>query len=463
MSQVARIKRISFRGAPAYLGEDHGNPLYSGNPEKVANWLCDGFRTRFNQLRSNRCKYVYENGEQLFIEDGNPLLTPIGGIVVDVTHKQAREAFPHLAGIPTYVLESTLKIESTEWFSAIKRRKTSGGKLPSFRSRKRGDRRFSCWFNGGRNAVFHRTGKRSGMVIIRGQNPVRARRKGRWELRFHIVVSQPIREYTSVQVDLAKKQVTFVSPPKTVDRSNAAGTVGIDRGVTRTAALSDGTFFDIPETPELDKRIAAQQRRMAKSRVVAERQDRDFRNSNRYKELRSSTADLQRKRAAVKNNAIHVFTKHVAQSFEHIVLEALKTQNMSRKAKGKGASRKRGLNRGIQNARWTTMLNQLRYKAGIAVVDDVEVPYVHIVDPRYTSQRCSQCGHIEKDNRESQAVFLCKACGHADNADTNASENIKAKFVEGWTIPPQSKGKTASISVGTAPALKRKPPALLSS
>ena len=463
MSQVARIKRISFRGVPAYLGEDHGNTLYSGNPEKVANWLCDGFRTRFNQLRSNRCKYVYDNGEQLFVEDGNPLLAPIGDTVIDVTHKQAREAFPHLSGIPTYVLESTLKIESTEWFSAIKRRKTAGGKLPSFRSRKRGDRRFSCWFNGGRNAVFHRTGKRSGMVVIRGQNPVRARRKGRWEVRFHIVVSQPIREYTSVQVDLAKSQITFVSPARAVDRSGAAGIVGIDRGVTRTAALSDGTFFDIPETWELDKRIAAQQKRMAKSRVVAQRQERNFRDSKRYKALRASTADLQRKRAATKNDAIHVFTKYVAQSFEHIVLEALKTQNMSRKAKVKGASRKRGLNRGIHDARWSTILNQLRYKAGTVVVDDVEVPYVHVVDPRYTSQRCAQCGHIEKDNRESQAVFLCKECGHTSNADTNAAVNIRAKFVEGWTIPPQSKGKTVSASASTAPALKRKPPALLGS
>ncbi|MEP7288186.1 MAG: transposase [Chloroflexota bacterium] len=33
------------------------------------------------------------------------------------------------------------------------------------------------------------------------------------------------------------------------------------------------------------------------------------------------------------------------------------------------------------------------------------------VNPRYTSQRCAACGHIEKANRRSQSEFLCQACG----------------------------------------------------
>ncbi|MFE4446537.1 zinc ribbon domain-containing protein [Streptomyces sp. NPDC056820] len=46
----------------------------------------------------------------------------------------------------------------------------------------------------------------------------------------------------------------------------------------------------------------------------------------------------------------------------------------------------------------------------------------------YTSQRCSACGFVTEGNRESQAVFRCKArgCGHRDHADVNAAKNIKA-------------------------------------
>jgi IS605 OrfB family transposase len=49
---------------------------------------------------------------------------------------------------------------------------------------------------------------------------------------------------------------------------------------------------------------------------------------------------------------------------------------------------------------------------------------VEVVDPRYTSQRCFECGHIEKDNRRTQSEFLCLNCGHTDHADHNASLNI---------------------------------------
>jgi len=46
------------------------------------------------------------------------------------------------------------------------------------------------------------------------------------------------------------------------------------------------------------------------------------------------------------------------------------------------------------------------------------------VDPRYTSQRCSRCGHIDRANRPTQDKFLCTACGYQANADYNASQNL---------------------------------------
>jgi len=460
MSQTTRIRRLSFRGVPAYLGKHQGQELYSGNPQRVGEWLCDGFRTRFNQHRSNRCKYVYADGEQVLDIDGSPMLAPIGKTVVTITDKQAREQFPHLAGIPSMVLQAPTRIESTEWFAAVKRRKTMGGSMPGFRSRKRGDLHFSCWFNGGTNAVFHQTGRKSGMLVIRGQNPPSAKRKGRWEFRVHVRVSEPIRPYTSVQVGLANMNVTFVNPAPSVDRSKASGVVGIDRGVTHAAATSDGEFFDIPETPELDKRIRHLQKRLAKSRTVADREGRDFWNSRRYRDVKRRLAECQRARAAAKNDAIHAFTKRMAETYGVVVLEALKTEKMSRKIKGKGAASKRGLNRGIRESRWGTLLNQIQYKTGSSSRDEGQEPWVFVVNPAHTSQRCARCGHIAAENRESQAVFRCVKCGHTDNADVNAARNIVAKHVEGWVSPPWSKGKTGSASVDPAPALKRKPPAL---
>ena len=49
------------------------------------------------------------------------------------------------------------------------------------------------------------------------------------------------------------------------------------------------------------------------------------------------------------------------------------------------------------------------------------------INPRYTSKRCNKCGCIHLENRDcknNQAKFVCKICGHTDNADINASKNI---------------------------------------
>ena len=56
---------------------------------------------------------------------------------------------------------------------------------------------------------------------------------------------------------------------------------------------------------------------------------------------------------------------------------------------------------------------------------------VCFVDPKYTSQTCSNCGHCEKANRKNQAEFVCVQCKHNENADFNASKNIRSRaFVD---------------------------------
>ena len=54
---------------------------------------------------------------------------------------------------------------------------------------------------------------------------------------------------------------------------------------------------------------------------------------------------------------------------------------------------------------------------------------VRIVDPQYTSQECSCCGHIEKSNRKTQSLFSCKSCGYTVHADINAACVISSRAV----------------------------------
>ncbi len=58
----------------------------------------------------------------------------------------------------------------------------------------------------------------------------------------------------------------------------------------------------------------------------------------------------------------------------------------------------------------------------------VGVPIV-FVDPAYTSQTCSVCGHVAKSNRKSQSDFRCQVCGYESHADKNAARNVRALAV----------------------------------
>jgi IS605 OrfB family transposase len=85
-----------------------------------------------------------------------------------------------------------------------------------------------------------------------------------------------------------------------------------------------------------------------------------------------------------------------------------------------------------RHAGWA--FHQLRafveYKATLA-----GVPVV-LVDPRQTSRTCRACGHGEKANRRSQAMFRCRHCGYSANADVNAARNISG--LGRLVTPPQT-------------------------
>ena len=112
-----------------------------------------------------------------------------------------------------------------------------------------------------------------------------------------------------------------------------------------------------------------------------------------------------------------------------IRVEDLQITNMTRSGKACGAipsrnvRQKAGLNRGILRSGWGLLVRRLEEKAP---------GRVEKVRPAFTSQRCSACGHVDRDSRESQAVFGSTAggtaCGFAFacHADVNAAINIAA-------------------------------------
>jgi len=78
----------------------------------------------------------------------------------------------------------------------------------------------------------------------------------------------------------------------------------------------------------------------------------------------------------------------------------------------------------LANWPYHDLQQKIEYKAkevGIRVVK---------INPEFTSQRCSRCGHISKENRPDQATFECTKCGLKTNADFNAAKNIATRGIE---------------------------------
>lgn len=98
-------------------------------------------------------------------------------------------------------------------------------------------------------------------------------------------------------------------------------------------------------------------------------------------------------------------------------MEDLRIANMTASAKGTletpgiNVHAKSGLNRRILDQGWGEFRRQLGYKL------EWKGGTLVLVDPRDTSRTCAACGHISRENRQTQAAFCCVACGHAANAD----------------------------------------------
>ncbi len=155
---------------------------------------------------------------------------------------------------------------------------------------------------------------------------------------------------------------------------------------------------------------------------------------------------LQRKRARKRDDATHQASRKLADTAHTVVVEDLNTKGMTRSAKGtveapgKQVKQKSGLNRSILASGWGSWERKLAYKAGELLK----------VNPAYTSQRCSRCGHVDKSNRPSQAVFACGACGFRANVDHNAAVNILVRAGLPC-VPVSARGTGASARRGAIP------------
>jgi putative transposase len=193
--------------------------------------------------------------------------------------------------------------------------------------------------------------------------------------------------------------------------------VGIDVGVARFATMSDGTYVaPLASFRKHEQRLAKYQRRMA----------RKVKGSANWKKAKARIQRIHARIADARADFLHKASDRISKHHAMIAVEDLKVRNMSRSASGtidapgRNVRAKSALNKAILDQGWGEFRRQLEYKTVW------RGGYFVAVDPKNTSRTCPCCGHVSSENRKTQVLFKCVACGHESNADHVGALNVLA-------------------------------------
>ena len=248
-----------------------------------------------------------------------------------------------------------------------------------------------------------------------------ASRAGRLRLPKGVTVpvlwSRPLpSEPSSVRVyrdSLGHWYASFVVTRETGPAPDAAGSIGIDWGVTTTATTTDPAY-DLPYGGHR-KRCAAELAK-AQRKMARRRRQRGQAQSGGYRRAKRDAAKLHKKAQRQNTHAARVWARRVVDNHQTIAVEDfrplfLAKSTMARKAADAavGAAKRELVERGK--------------RAGRKVV---------LVPPAYTTMTCAECGTRAKERLTlDERIFRCTACGNIADRDRNAARVILAMAERG--------------------------------
>jgi len=207
-----------------------------------------------------------------------------------------------------------------------------------------------------------------------------------------------------IQRKAGKYYVCFSAECEAQPLEPTGAVIGLDMGISNLVTTSDGEFFESPKyLRQSEHKLRRQQRKVARRKKGS---------NHRRKAVRV----LQRTHGYIANqrkDTAHKIARKLVNEYDIIAVEDLNTS---------GLLRNHHLAKSIADAAWNTFILILTSKAEEASRRLVKV------DPRYTSQECSQCGEIVK-KALSVCIHSCPYCGLVLDRDVNAAINILNKAI----------------------------------
>lgn len=304
------------------------------------------------------------------------------------TLSEIKAELPEYKGVYSQVLQDVLK-RIDKAYQAFFRRVKAGEK-PGF-PRYQGRDRYDSF-----------TYPQSGFSLSEDGHTAYFSKIGNIRIRLSRPLEGKVKTATVIH-DCGEWYVSYVCEVEAQPLPETGSLVGVDVGTTWFAITSDGEFIENPRHYQM-----AMRKLRTAQRAVARKPNK---RSNRRKKAVRRVAKIHRKVARQRLDFHHKTANKFIRENDLIAHEDLNVGGM-----GRG-----NLARCIHDVGWSQFFQMLSVKAECAGRKVIRV------DPRYTSQACSQCGHTCKENRMSQAKFKCVQCGHEQNADVNAALNILAR------------------------------------
>jgi putative transposase len=186
--------------------------------------------------------------------------------------------------------------------------------------------------------------------------------------------------------------------------------VGLDVGIENFATLSTGEVVENPEfLRESEGELKTAQRKVSRRRKGSKRR-RKAANllAKKHQKVARGRADFHHKRAL-----------NIVRKFDAIAVEDLNVRGMVRN---------HHLAKSISDAGWSQFILILTSKAESAGREVIKV------NPSYTSQDCSRCGHRNKI-RLATRIYRCSRCGLVIHRDRNGALNVKGRAGLSGMVP----------------------------
>ena len=354
------------------------------------------------------CRFVWNRMLNMQIEryKNSPDSKFLNGFAMNILLKQLKYEYPWLKQVDSTSLQDTCETLAVTYQRFFKRL----GGYPKFKSRKYPKKSYkSKMVTNNIRLVNNHYLKLPKLGIMKFKG-----RLTTGKIKSATIKLSPSGKFYCVLLTECENQTPF-------DKTNK--NVGLDMGVADLMITSNGMKYPTIRFDKINhKKLHYWQKRYARRRaqaVVLVAQDRhnkvllprelsDFKN---VEKARLMVAKYNEKIANQRNNYLHNLTKQLVEQYDVIKIEDLKTKNLMKNHK---------LARAIANASWREIRRQLEYKCAWYGKQLV------IVNPRKTSQICSNCGFDDGKHTLDIRKWTCPNCGMNHDRDINAAKNILA-------------------------------------